>query len=555
MGLESTTNIDGLVETNPVGSSDTKAQGDDHLRLIKTVLKTTFPGYAGAHLRQSFKTSTFTAVKADNGTFFHCTGAWTLNLDPIANLANGWSIVVNNADTGDIVIDCDGSELINGLGTLSVPAGWCCYIYAGASSFKATFAPSDASTIMRNNIGLHKDWLDNVALSVSVATGAITIALKTQTSVGANDPSTTDPVIVGFRVASETSSLHELVRHTAALSLVIPAGASLGVADSAYTRLYVYALRSSVGNMVLAVINRSATAQGVVVVEHARQDSTAIDASSDSANVFYSTAGHTTREVHLLGWFEIQRGTGSWDNAPSKVMIVGERDEQRIGAAYPFYRDFGDGSDGAVTYSASANLAPGVYNHTEFKINSGVTMTVTGSGILIVRCTGTATIDGTIAANAKALPHNFMGGDAFGFAGGSAGGLQSYAASSGAIYRAAAGPGVAGTAATEAMIKTALAMNQPVLGGGYSDNVYGGWGGGFVVIIARRLVFNSGATINCAGGNGSGTVNSGGGGGGVIIFSYQDHLTDSGTKTVTAGTGVTGGGNGAAGWTRVLKVI
>lgn len=42
MGLESTTTISGLVATNPVGGTDPVSEGDDHIRLLKTVLKTTF---------------------------------------------------------------------------------------------------------------------------------------------------------------------------------------------------------------------------------------------------------------------------------------------------------------------------------------------------------------------------------------------------------------------------------------------------------------------------------------------------------------------------------
>jgi hypothetical protein len=48
MGLETATYIQDLVVTNPVGPSDTKAQGDDHLRLIKTVLKNSFPNLVSA---------------------------------------------------------------------------------------------------------------------------------------------------------------------------------------------------------------------------------------------------------------------------------------------------------------------------------------------------------------------------------------------------------------------------------------------------------------------------------------------------------------------------
>lgn len=46
MALESATYINGLVATNPLGS-DPLSDADGHLRLIKSVLKTTFPNIAG----------------------------------------------------------------------------------------------------------------------------------------------------------------------------------------------------------------------------------------------------------------------------------------------------------------------------------------------------------------------------------------------------------------------------------------------------------------------------------------------------------------------------
>jgi microcystin-dependent protein len=46
MALENATYIDGLVATNPL-STDTVSQADDHLRLIKQVLKNTFPNLTG----------------------------------------------------------------------------------------------------------------------------------------------------------------------------------------------------------------------------------------------------------------------------------------------------------------------------------------------------------------------------------------------------------------------------------------------------------------------------------------------------------------------------
>ena len=47
MALESTTYIDGLVATNPTGT-DARSQGDDHLRMLKSSIKLTFPNLTGA---------------------------------------------------------------------------------------------------------------------------------------------------------------------------------------------------------------------------------------------------------------------------------------------------------------------------------------------------------------------------------------------------------------------------------------------------------------------------------------------------------------------------
>lgn len=47
MALETGNYISDLVATNPVGASDPKGQGDDHIRLLKLALKQTFPNLTG----------------------------------------------------------------------------------------------------------------------------------------------------------------------------------------------------------------------------------------------------------------------------------------------------------------------------------------------------------------------------------------------------------------------------------------------------------------------------------------------------------------------------
>lgn len=68
MGLESATFINGLVESNPT-SSDNANQGDNHLRLIKSTLKATFPNITGAvTATQADLNSTATKLNLSGGT-------------------------------------------------------------------------------------------------------------------------------------------------------------------------------------------------------------------------------------------------------------------------------------------------------------------------------------------------------------------------------------------------------------------------------------------------------------------------------------------------------
>ena len=68
MALESGTTIDSLVATNPVSSAPL-GQADDHMRLIKTVLKTTFAGITGVADEDDMSASSATPVIPANVVF------------------------------------------------------------------------------------------------------------------------------------------------------------------------------------------------------------------------------------------------------------------------------------------------------------------------------------------------------------------------------------------------------------------------------------------------------------------------------------------------------
>jgi hypothetical protein len=115
MGIESGTYINDLVATNPIGASDPISDGDNHIRLIKSIIKATFPGMGGAAWRIQSKSGNYTVLATDNMSVIRCTAGLTLTLTAASTLGNGHMFYVfNDSTTGLVTIDANGSELIGG---------------------------------------------------------------------------------------------------------------------------------------------------------------------------------------------------------------------------------------------------------------------------------------------------------------------------------------------------------------------------------------------------------------------------------------------------------
>src|SRR5690606_7725403 len=83
MPVESGTYISDLVATNPVGATDPKSQGDDHIRLLKSTIKATFPNITGAVTASHTQLSTL-----DEGTLPACNGSQLTDLNG-SNITTG----------------------------------------------------------------------------------------------------------------------------------------------------------------------------------------------------------------------------------------------------------------------------------------------------------------------------------------------------------------------------------------------------------------------------------------------------------------------------------
>lgn len=121
MAIEAASTIYELNQNLPL-DADEQAEGDDHIRTIKAVLKATFPGMGGALGRVISKSIGFTPGVTENTCIFHCTAALTVWLPAVAGVPDGTYYLIN-AFGGDLVIDPNGTELINGQSTVTVSSG------------------------------------------------------------------------------------------------------------------------------------------------------------------------------------------------------------------------------------------------------------------------------------------------------------------------------------------------------------------------------------------------------------------------------------------------
>jgi len=110
MGLETGTYIDSLNSSNPT-ASDAVSEGDDHLRLIKSTIKATFPNLSNA------VTSTHTELNLLDGVTANTT---ELNYVDVAALG---TVEASKAVTADANKDITGARNLTITGALSVGSG------------------------------------------------------------------------------------------------------------------------------------------------------------------------------------------------------------------------------------------------------------------------------------------------------------------------------------------------------------------------------------------------------------------------------------------------
>lgn len=158
MALESATYITGLVNSYPL-STDTVSQADDHIRLIKTVLKSTFPNLNSAVTASPAQLNS--PIPA--GVIVMWSGA-------VANIPSGWSLCNGTSGTPDLrdrfVMGAGGTYTVGNTGGSATSSA------AGSHTHTEAAAGSHNHTGTSGSTALTVDQIPSHTHSESTAAGS-----------------------------------------------------------------------------------------------------------------------------------------------------------------------------------------------------------------------------------------------------------------------------------------------------------------------------------------------------------------------------------------------
>ena len=203
------------------------------------------------------------------------------------------------------------------------------------------FTPATAATSADGSITptasdvvINPNWLSPFALingyvTASVASNNLTIAIK---NAAGTDPSSSNPVKVVFRNATMGTGDYTVLTLTAATSLTITNGSSLGAPTSTATRIWVVGFNDG-GTFRLGAVNCLKLSSGLPVEILYLRDDTVHNSvaeggigGADLAEIIYTGTAVTSKSLRVLAYLEFQNGlavAGQWNVAPEIIQQFG----------------------------------------------------------------------------------------------------------------------------------------------------------------------------------------------------------------------------------------
>jgi hypothetical protein len=161
----------------------------------------------------------------------------------------------------------------------------------------------------------------NLSIGASVGSNQLTVSIL---GTNGSAPSATNPVTIPFR--DSTIANGELVAETvtAATTLVIASGDTMGAPSGVPFRLWVVAFNNA-STVALGLINCSTPTTPIFPLnEDAPQ--TSVASGYSTAGVYYTTSVVSAKSIRILGYMEWGSGlttAGTWATGPTKIQLFG----------------------------------------------------------------------------------------------------------------------------------------------------------------------------------------------------------------------------------------
>jgi hypothetical protein len=309
-----------------------------------------------------------TDIWATDGNTIHITGNTTITSFGTAPQAGAWMKLVFDGtpqltQSADLNLNAGGSNI-------AIEAGDIAFVYADTAT--------QMDVIVHRKSGLSVVGAQGFKLpdvDASVAANALTVTIN--------------PINLDFRSTTLTDGTPVNRSLLSPSSLVVPNTATLGTVNAISARLAILAIDNA-GTIEPAIVN---LAGGNNLDETNLISTTALSASSDSANVIYSTTARTNVAFRVVGFIDIsEAAAGVWASNPTLVQPAG-------GQAIAALSSLGYGqTDQDLTGSRSVGTT--YYNTTGKPIFVFINGTSIGAGATLFTFTanGVARANNTISA-------------------------------------------------------------------------------------------------------------------------------------------------------------
>ena len=242
-------------------------------------------------------TTTLTSA-SNNQQFFTGSTTQTVVLPVTSTLALGLSYLIVNNSTGVLTVQSSGANTI----TL-IPAGAAvrctCILITGTTAASWSFAFESSSNIPYKQIP---------TITATVATNILTLGLNACS--------------LDFRSSTASSGATTTRNVTAAISMTVSNGSTLGTVSAVASKLAVLAIDNA-GTVELAVVNANYSGQ----LDERNLISTTAEGgtgTADSGIVIYSTTARTSVPFRIVGYIESTQATaGAYATAPSNIAGMG----------------------------------------------------------------------------------------------------------------------------------------------------------------------------------------------------------------------------------------